>query len=190
MNQAWQETLGYSEAELEHLSIFQIIHPEDLTHCQTAMQRLFTGEKFIGIETRFLTKDGRIIVVEGNVNCQLKDDIPISTRGIFRDITERKEAEKALEELNKQLTYDPKNLDVLTPIAEINERLNRIPEAIVAREAIRTLDPWNSKNLLQLGREYQFIGDFNKMQEVREAILKFDSVSKESEAAKAELVVE
>jgi tetratricopeptide (TPR) repeat protein len=99
-------------------------------------------------------------------------------------------AEKALEELNKQLTYDPKNLDVLTPIAEINERLNRIPEAIVAREAIRTLDPWNSRNLLQLGREYQFIGDFNKMQEVREAILKFDSVSKESEAAKAELVVE
>jgi O-antigen ligase len=99
-------------------------------------------------------------------------------------------AEKALEELNKQLTYDPKNLDVLTPIAEINERLNRIPEAIVAREAIRTLDPWNSRNLLQLGREYQFIGDFNKMQEVREAILKFDSVSKESEAARSELVVE
>ena len=99
-------------------------------------------------------------------------------------------AEKALEELNKQLTYDPKNLDVLTPIAEINERLNRIPEAIEAREAIRALDPWNSKNLLQLGREYQFVGEFNKMQEVREAILKFDSVSKESEAAKVELVVE
>ncbi len=99
-------------------------------------------------------------------------------------------AEKALEELNKQLTYDPKNLDVLTPIAEINERLNRIPEAIAAREAIRTLDPWNSKNLLQLGREYQFVGDFNKMQEVREAILKFDTASKESEAARSELVLE
>lgn len=99
-------------------------------------------------------------------------------------------AEKALGELNKQLTYDPKNLDVLTPIAEINERLNRVPEAIVAREAIRALDPWNSKNLLQLGREYQFVGDLNKMQEVREAILKFDKVSKESEAAKSELVLE
>ena len=99
-------------------------------------------------------------------------------------------AERALAELNKQLTYDPKNLDVLTPIAEINERLNRVPEAILAREAIRALDPWNSKNLLQLGREYQFVGEFNKMQEVREAILKFDTVSKESEAAKSELVRE
>ena len=99
-------------------------------------------------------------------------------------------AERALVELNEQLTYDPKNLDVLNPIAEINERLNRVPEAIVAREAIRALDPWNSRNLLQLGREYQFVGEFNKMQEVREAILKFDTVSKESEAAKSELVRE
>ena len=99
-------------------------------------------------------------------------------------------AERALVELNKQLMYDPKNLDVLTPIAEFNERLNRVPEAILAREAIRALDPWNSKNLLQLGREYQFVGEFNKMQEVREAILKFDTVSKESEAAKSELVRE
>lgn len=97
--------------------------------------------------------------------------------------------EKALEGLKEQLEYDPRNLDVLTPIAEINERLNKIPEAIVAREAIRSLDPWNSKNLLQLGREYQFIGNFKKMQEIREAILEFDSVSKESEVAKSELVV-
>jgi tetratricopeptide (TPR) repeat protein len=99
-------------------------------------------------------------------------------------------AERALVELNKQLTYDPRNLDVLNPIAEINERLNRVSEAIVAREAIRALDPWNSRNLLQLGREYQFVGQFNKMQEVREAISKFDTVSKESEAAKSELVRE
>ena len=97
--------------------------------------------------------------------------------------------EKALEGLKEQLEYDPRNLDVLTPIAEINERLNKIPEAIVAREAIRSLDPWNSKNLLQLGREYQFIGNFKKMQEIREAILEFDSVSKEAEAAKSEFVV-
>ncbi len=96
VNRAWKKTLGYSEGELENLSIFQIIHPEDLEHCQSAMQSLFSGEQCIGMETRFVTKNGRTIVVEGNVNCQLKNGIPVATRGIFRDVTERKQAERAL----------------------------------------------------------------------------------------------
>ncbi|WP_434684571.1 PAS domain S-box protein [Pseudanabaena minima] len=103
VNQAWKSTLGYSEAELENLSIFQIIHPEDLEHCQIAMQNLFCGEQCVAIETRFVTKAGQTIVVEGNVNCQLKDGSPVATRGIFRDITERKKAQKALEESQRLL---------------------------------------------------------------------------------------
>ena len=103
VNQAWKSTLGYSEVELENLSISQIIHPEDLEHCQIAMQNLFCGEQCIAIETRFVTKDGQTILVEGNVNCQLKDGSPVATRGIFRDITERKKAQKALEESQRLL---------------------------------------------------------------------------------------
>lgn len=108
VNQAWKNTLGYSEAELENLSIFQIIHPEDLEHCQIAMQNLFCGEQCIAIETRFVTKDGQTIVVEGNVNCQLKDGVPVATRGIFRDITERKKVENELLESKQflQLVLD------------------------------------------------------------------------------------
>jgi PAS domain S-box-containing protein len=96
VNRSWKKTLGYSEGELENLSIFQIIHPEDLEHCQNAMQSLFCGGQCIGMETRFVTKNGQTIVVEGNVNCQLKNGIPVATRGIFRDVTERRQAEKAL----------------------------------------------------------------------------------------------
>ena len=108
VNRAWKSTLGYSEAELKNLSIFQIIHPEDLEHCQIAMQNLFCGEQCIAIETRFVTKDGQTIVVEGNVNCQLKDGVPIATRGIFRDITERKKVENELFESKQflQLVLD------------------------------------------------------------------------------------
>ena len=98
VNRAWKETLGYSEHELAQLSIFQIIHPDELAHCQTMMAHLFAGEPCFGIETRFLTKDGREIMVEGNVNGQLQDGQLIATRGIFRDITARKQAENALRE--------------------------------------------------------------------------------------------
>jgi PAS domain S-box-containing protein len=98
VNRAWKETLGYDDADLNQLSIFQIIHPDELAHCQIAMQSLFSGASCLGIEARFLTKDGIEIVVEGNVNCQLKDGAPIATRGIFRDITQRKQTENALRE--------------------------------------------------------------------------------------------
>jgi PAS domain S-box-containing protein len=111
VNQAWKRTLGYSEAELEKLSIFQIIHPEDIEHCQRAMQNLFCGaqgDQCVGLETRFVAKDGRTIVVEGNVNCQLKDGSPVATRGIFRDVTARKQTENALLESQRflQLVLD------------------------------------------------------------------------------------
>jgi PAS domain S-box-containing protein len=108
VNQAWKRTLGYSDVELENLSIFQIIQPEDLEHCQSAMQNLFAGDQCVAIETRFITKEGRTIVVEGNVNCQLKDGRPVATRGIFRDVTERKQVENALLESQRflQLVLD------------------------------------------------------------------------------------
>lgn len=102
VNAAWKETLGYNDADLLQLSLFQIIHPDELVHCQTAMQSLFAGALCLGIETRFLTKDGREIIVEGNVNCQFQNGRAIATRGIFRNITQRKQAEVRLQQQAEQ----------------------------------------------------------------------------------------
>ncbi|MBD2301387.1 GAF domain-containing protein [Nostoc sp. FACHB-190] len=96
VNRAWKEALGYDDSDLEQLSIFQVIHPDELVHCQTAMHSLFAGTLCLGIETRFLTKAGREIIVEGNVNCQWQNGLPIATQGIFRDITARKQTEKTI----------------------------------------------------------------------------------------------
>ncbi len=101
VNRAWRESLGYCDHELEQLSIFQIIHPSDLEHCQAMMARIFAGEPCIGIETRFLTKDGKEIIVQGNVNCQFQDGQAIATRGIFRDISDRKQMELNLQQSEK-----------------------------------------------------------------------------------------
>ncbi|MEH2364267.1 GAF domain-containing protein [Nostoc sp.] len=109
VNRAWKETLGYNDADLEQLSIFQIIHPDDLAHFQTAIQSLFTGALSLDIETRFLTKDDREIIVKGNINCQFQDEQPIATRGIFRDITQRKQSEAKLHKLSQRLTLSFKS---------------------------------------------------------------------------------
>ncbi len=97
VNRAWRETLGYSPEEIPGLSLFDIIHPHSKAHCMEMFQRVMAGEQFEHIEAMFVTKDGRTVAVEGSVNCNFKDGQPIATRGIFRDITERKRTEKELE---------------------------------------------------------------------------------------------
>jgi PAS domain S-box-containing protein len=96
VNRAWLETLGYTEAELPNLNLFQIIHPESLSHCQEIFAKVMAGESVRNVEATFVAKDGRTIQVEGNASARRIDGKVVSTHGIFRDITGRKQAGEAL----------------------------------------------------------------------------------------------
>lgn len=101
VNKAWRQALGYSEKEVANLTLWDIIHPDSIPHCKELFQRVLSGETS-NIETVFVAKDGRPIHVEGNANNWSKDGKIVATRGIFRDITERKQAEEALRESEKK----------------------------------------------------------------------------------------
>ena len=96
VNRAWRETLGYSEAEIANMTVFDIIHPECKQQCLQRFYRLLSGEKFNQIKSAFVTKDGQTIFLEGNVNCKFVEGHPVAIRGIFRNITQRLAAEEAL----------------------------------------------------------------------------------------------
>lgn len=96
VNRAWRETLGYSEGEIPNLSFRDVIHPDSLAHCEEVFQRVLKGEIVLGVTATFVTKGGRPIEVEGNVNCSFEKGIPVASRGIFRDITKRKKMEEEL----------------------------------------------------------------------------------------------
>jgi tetratricopeptide (TPR) repeat protein len=96
--------------------------------------------------------------------------------------------DRSKEILKDLLVKDPRNLNALNLLAEISERGNQIEEAIYYRELILKLDPWNARNLLQLGREYKFVGDFNAMNDMKTKILSFASQKPEAQLADAELV--
>ncbi len=89
VNKAWRQALGYTEKEIKNLTIWDIIHPDHLQHCQEIFQKVIAGEANY-IETAFVTKNGKVIYVEGNANTYSHEGKIIATRGIFRDITERK----------------------------------------------------------------------------------------------------
>ena len=96
VNNVWLKTLGYKIREIASMTIFNIIHPDELEHCQELFMRIMSGEDVGLVNTTFVTKGGDKVFVEGNVSCKIVDDKPVYTRAIFRDITERKQVEEAL----------------------------------------------------------------------------------------------
>ena len=96
VNKAWREKLGYKEWEVANLTLWDIIHPDFIPHCRELFQKVMSGETLNNIEAVFVTKDGKPVAVEGNVNCWSMGGEVLATRGIFHDVTERKRVEEAL----------------------------------------------------------------------------------------------
>lgn len=138
VNPAWQETLGYSEAEISQMNVFNIIHPDSLAHYFEVFRRVMSGEKIEQVETAFITKDGRKIWVEGSINCKFVNGNPLATRIIFRNITFRKYVEAEL-----QQAFNDLEIRVEERTAELiktNEQLrSEIAERRRAEEEVRLL---------------------------------------------------
>lgn len=126
VNQAWRETLGYNEAEIAELKIFDVIHPSYKSQCIKIFQRVMGGEKIERIQTQFITKSKELISLEGNINCKFVEGKPTLTRGIFRDITKRLETEA---ELRHQRDQTEKLLLNILP-SPIADRLKEQPGTI------------------------------------------------------------
>jgi len=110
VNRAWRETLGYEEHEIDGITIFDVLCPGEREHCMEMFRKVMCGEKVSRVETTFAAKDGREIPVEGSASCRFVDGEPVSTRGIFRDITDRKKTEESLERANRNLSEANKRL--------------------------------------------------------------------------------
>jgi len=103
VNHAWQQALGYTEKDIAGMNIFEIIHEDEREHCQEIFGRIMSGEKVDQVETRFISKNGEVIDVEGTATCSFERGKPVSTYGIFRNVTESKQSEQEKERLQQQL---------------------------------------------------------------------------------------
>lgn len=96
VNKSWKKNLGYTDDEIKQLNVFDIIHPDNRAHCRDLFRQLCRGEQVELTETIFVTKSGHSFPVEGHMNSHIRNGKLISTRGIFRNVTERKLFEEKL----------------------------------------------------------------------------------------------
>ncbi|PLX06302.1 MAG: hypothetical protein C0596_17675 [Marinilabiliales bacterium] len=124
-NKAWLDTLGYSEDNLRKIKIWDIIAEDDILHCQEVFKDLQNGECENNIRTVFISKTGKKVYVEGNINCRTVNGKFVGTRGIFRDITEIVSNE---EKLSNQLKHQKLISEITSDF--IDPEIDTLPELL------------------------------------------------------------
>jgi PAS domain S-box-containing protein len=155
VNKAWRDALGYSQKETDNLILWDIIHPDYLQKCKKTFRTVMTGKAVNNAETVFVTKSGKFIHVEGNVNAVFREGEVIATRAIFRDITERKEAEAKLREIDRMKSEFLSNVshELRTPLQSITGFTKLIMNGQVP-------DPATQQEFYQIiDRETQHLGN-------------------------------
>ena len=94
-NRAWQKNLGYTSRELKDLPFFNLLHPEDLSRTQLEIGKLNPGAPPVEFTARCRNKDQKYHWIRWACR-YLREQESLFLSG--HDITDLKEAEKALSE--------------------------------------------------------------------------------------------
>ncbi|MGE0560379.1 MAG: PAS domain S-box protein [Flavobacteriales bacterium] len=93
VNNAWKRTLDYTDDEMLGKTIFDLLHQDGKEHCLNFFKELIGSKNKKPVKTiiELKHKNGTKITVEGSVSCKFNTEGEIvSTRGIFRNITDEK----------------------------------------------------------------------------------------------------
>jgi PAS domain S-box-containing protein len=99
VNPAMCTFIGYSEAELLDMTVWDITHPEERERDREPVRRLLSGElPVFDVEKRYLRKDGTPVWAHTTANV-IRDDrgYPLRDIAVIQDIDARKHAEQELQ---------------------------------------------------------------------------------------------
>jgi len=104
VNQAFCNMLGYTESELLGKTIWELTHAEDMEENKRLFERMMAEGIPFKLEKRLIRRDGSILWVDVSVSPLIGTaGRPQSAVAVEVDITGRKQAEEALQQLNLQL---------------------------------------------------------------------------------------
>ncbi len=112
-NDIWAKNLGYTQSEIKFGQRIwgkngwkMITHPKDVVFAQKMLEKHFSGElPHYAVEVRMRHKKGHWVWIrqEGKVKTWTSDGKPLLMYGTHTNISQRKEAEVALNKLNEEL---------------------------------------------------------------------------------------
>ncbi len=102
VNPAAERLLGWTQKELIGMNIVQVIHPDDIPAAIKAFRGILRSETIPTIELRLKTKSRETRVYSIKATPLIMNGVTTAVLGIARDITIRKEAEKARKESEKK----------------------------------------------------------------------------------------
>ena len=109
LNPAW-EKFGFSLEELMSKPYADFIHPDDRAKTEAEAGKISAGASTLSFENRYVCKDG-------SYKWLLWNAVPLMETGLIyataRDITDRKETESQIQELNSQLNHQLEELTFL-----------------------------------------------------------------------------
>jgi PAS domain S-box-containing protein len=104
LSPAIYDILGYTSEELTASLAFELLHPDDMTANADLLMSIASGETLYASRLlRVRHKNDSWRWIEATASNQLADPAVNAVVTNFRDVTERKKAEEALEQLNESL---------------------------------------------------------------------------------------
>jgi len=141
LNQAFGNITGWQVQEWIGKPVFDLLHPEDIPLAAKRFSNVLKGIFSQPIELRLRNKSGDYIPCEVLASPSMKNGMNNGLQGICRDITERKQAEQELININQKLLF------------QIEEKEKQAEELVIARKKAEESDNLKSAFLHNLSHE-------------------------------------
>ena len=121
-NEGVKNMLGYSMEELANLSWSELTHSDDLEADVEQFNRVLEDKQdTYFLEKRFIRKNGEIIWTNLSIGCVRKPDRSVDYMvALFQNISNRKKAEKALEESEQRFRAIMENVNLISANLDTN----------------------------------------------------------------------